>query len=301
VDRIDKLSFMIRIQRFEGFYHVATHGGYARAARAMPYPITQPAVHQQVKKLEQELDRPLFERVGKDRLLLTPAGRKLFAFVAPFFDGLDAVLRAVQADDGHGELSVAAEPLMLRHLLPPWLARLQARSPNARVDLRELTETEFAPLTRGDVDLLVGYLPDPPPGVAFQRIASLTPFLVLPAQHAKASRRRLAPRDLAGDSFIAYRDGMLARELQIRALETYSVAPHEFAQASSADTILGFVGSGLGWSLVPSLDPHGEFGPAIAARPLARLRADFPVIAAWRRDAPENALLDAALATAPRP
>ena len=51
---------MIQIQRLEGFFWVATTGGYARAARAFPYPITQPAVHQQVKKLERELDITLF-------------------------------------------------------------------------------------------------------------------------------------------------------------------------------------------------------------------------------------------------
>ncbi|MCA9321778.1 MAG: LysR family transcriptional regulator, partial [Planctomycetes bacterium] len=46
---------MVQIHRFEGFYWVALTGGYARAARAFPYPITQPAVHQQVKRLEAEL------------------------------------------------------------------------------------------------------------------------------------------------------------------------------------------------------------------------------------------------------
>ena len=53
-------------------------------------------MHQQVKKLETELDRKLFERVGKDRMILTPAGRTLYEFVEPFFGGLDAVVRAVR-------------------------------------------------------------------------------------------------------------------------------------------------------------------------------------------------------------
>ncbi len=70
--------------------------------------------------------------------------------------------------------------------------------------------------------------------------------------------------------------------------------------ASSADTILGFVESGLGYSLVPSLDPAGNFGRGIASRPLTRLKREFPVVAAWRKDAPENRMLDAALETAPK-
>lgn len=50
--QIDKILFMISsLQRLEGFYWVARIGGYARAARAFPYPITQPGVHQQVRRL----------------------------------------------------------------------------------------------------------------------------------------------------------------------------------------------------------------------------------------------------------
>ena len=39
---------MIQMHRLEGFYWVATAKGYTAAARAFPYPITQPAVYQQV-------------------------------------------------------------------------------------------------------------------------------------------------------------------------------------------------------------------------------------------------------------
>ena len=56
---------MIQLHRLEGFYWVARSGGYARAARAFPYPITQPAIHQQGKKLETGLGVALRERVGR--------------------------------------------------------------------------------------------------------------------------------------------------------------------------------------------------------------------------------------------
>jgi len=42
----------MQIARLEGFYWVARTGGYAAAARAFPYPLSQPAVFQQVRKLE---------------------------------------------------------------------------------------------------------------------------------------------------------------------------------------------------------------------------------------------------------
>ncbi len=66
---------MIQLSRLEGFYWVGRTGGYASAARAFPYPITQPAVHQQVRKLEGEIGQRLFERVARGKMRLTPAGR----------------------------------------------------------------------------------------------------------------------------------------------------------------------------------------------------------------------------------
>ena len=71
--------------------------------------------------------------------------------------------------------------------------------------------------------------------------------------------------------------------------------------ASTADAILGFVESGLGWSLVPSLLPDGPKSKALAVAPLTSPRIEFPVVAAWRKDTPENPILDAALESAPRP
>ncbi|MDX2010730.1 MAG: LysR family transcriptional regulator, partial [Myxococcaceae bacterium] len=65
---IDYHWLSMNLQRLEGFYWVARQQGYARAARAFPYPITQPGVHQQVRRLEDELGVKLFERVGKDRV-----------------------------------------------------------------------------------------------------------------------------------------------------------------------------------------------------------------------------------------
>ena len=98
---------MIQIHRLEGFFWVAKTGGYAKAARAFPYPITQPAVHQQVKKLESELGLQLFERVGKEVMKLTPAGRHLYGFAAPFFEQLPAVVRSLRASDLGGDWATA--------------------------------------------------------------------------------------------------------------------------------------------------------------------------------------------------
>ena len=291
---------MIQLHRLEGFYWVCKAGGYAKAARAFPYPITQPAVHQQVKKLEQDLGLTLFERVAKDRMLPTPAGRTLFDFVAPFFEHLDSVLRALKSGDYGGELHIDAQGILLRELLPSWLKRLKRKRPDVRIMLSEMVTFDVSRLRNGEADVVVAFLPEIPDDIASQRIGTVYPCLVLPRDHPLAGRKRLRIEDLAGESFLSFHPGNLAHDIQMQVLRDHGVVPTEVISVGSSDTILGFVEVGLGYSLVPSLDPKGIRLRGVVARPLAGL-ARYPVVVAWRKDAPENVLLDTMIETAPKP
>jgi DNA-binding transcriptional LysR family regulator len=291
---------MIGLHRLEGFFWVARTGGYARAARAFPYPITQPAVHQQVKKLEGDLSVALFERVQKDRMALTPAGERLYAFVAPFFEQLPGVLRSLQSGDYAGVLRIHAAPLMIRHLMPDWIKRVQDARPGIQIELRELATGDVGPLRSGDADMIVDYLPEIPAGIASMQVATMHGFIVLPTKHPLAKGKQIALTDLAEETFISYSPGTVPYAFQMKAFEAHAVEPRSTLSANSADAILGFVGTGLGYSLVPSIDPRGPGERGIEARLLSSPKVEFPVYAAWRLDTPENPLLDCALEMAPK-
>jgi DNA-binding transcriptional LysR family regulator len=289
----------VSLQRLEGFYWVARTGGYARAARAFPYPITQPAVHQQVKKLEADLGVVLFERVGKEQMQPTAAGARLYEFVAPFFEGLPAVVRSLRGGEYAGVLRILSSPMIVRRLLPAWLERLRAERPGVEVELSEMAPPDLELLRRGEVDLVVDHLPDVPRDLASLRVGVVRPFLALPAEHA-AAEGGLAR--LAGATFVGYPRGVLAHELQNRALAELGIEPGGRLTADTAESILSCVAQGLGFSIVPWLEaappPAAE---GVAARALDLSQASYDVLAVWRKDTPENPLLDAALVTAPKP
>ncbi|MEQ8764931.1 MAG: LysR family transcriptional regulator [Planctomycetota bacterium] len=291
---------MIQLHRLEGFYWVAKTGGYSKAARAFPYPISQPAVHQQVKKLEGELGRPLFERVGRDRMVLTPAGRRLYEFAAPFFDELPAVVRALQSSEARGELRIETEALIIRHLLPSWLKRLRRKYPEIRIDLEEQAVATIDRLRSGETDLVVAYLEKTPRDIDTRQVGTLRPFIVMPANHRSAKKSKTVLSDFVRDTFISYNPGLLPYELQMQALAQHGVEPEQVLSASSAEAILGFVEAGLGFSIVPSLDRTGPKGRGIVARRLSAPKVEFPVVAAWRKSAWIHPLVEAALAVAPK-
>lgn len=289
----------MNLQRLEGFYWVAKHQGYARAARAFPYPITQPGVHQQVRRLEDELGVKLFERVGKDKVVLTPRGQLLFDGFAPFYEALTALEARVKGGQVGGTLKLGAAGHLLRHLMPEWLRRLQAKRPDITVSLTELPAADLSLLRRGEVDLLVDWLPEVPGDVEVREVAHAQAWIVAPTHGPWAQAGRLSLAALAGVPFIGYHADKQLKALQVAALAAHEVAPKETFGADSSDTILGFVAAGLGFSLVPSLSAAGPKAAGVLAQKLERPVARFPIYAAWRRARLPHPLVEAALACAP--
>ncbi len=250
-----------RLHQLEGFFHVGRHQGYARAAAAVPFPITEPALHHQVRKLEAALGVRVLERAGR-RMVLTAEGRALHEFVAPFFEGLPGLLRAVAAGDA-GTLAVAAEPLYTSELVAPALARLAGRTERlGRIVLRELDAVEIASgIVAGDLDAGVG-VADPaelPDGIAFEPVAPLGLCLLLPPGHPLERKRgAIGPADLAGHRFVTYEPGTAGHAVTDRVLRGEKIALEVAATASSATAMEALVQSGLAPAFVPVLRPRAR-------------------------------------------
>lgn len=287
---------MIQLHRLECLYRVAKAGGYARAARAYPYPITAPALHQQIRKLESELGVPVLLRTGKDHLVPTSAGRALLEFAEPFYAGLPNVVRALAQGRHPGVLRIEAAAMELKHVLPRWMARLARERPELRIDLREVPVGDPARLLQGDVDLVVDHLPVLPPQVAAQRVATYRAFVVAPRRvlGAKPSMKMLA-RALAQTPFVAFSPHTPQHALQVGGLQRLELAPETMLSASSSDSILALVREGLGFSLLAWPDARGPVERGVAVLPLHGPGTQFEVVAAFRAASAPDPWIAAAL------
>src|SRR5688572_32603624 len=111
----------------------------------------------------------------------------------------------------------------------------------------------------------------------------MRPFIALSRKHPLARRSNPPLSAFQGEAFVAYNPGSLAHELQMQALARHGVTPSRILSATSAESILGFVEAGLGYSLIPALEPAGPKLAGIKVLPLDSPRVDFPVHAVWRR------------------
>ncbi len=291
---------MIQLHRLEGFYRVAKAEGYARAAREFPYPITQPGVHAQVRKLEEELGLRLFEQVSKDRLVPTRAGRRLLEFCAPFFEQLPHVVDELARGAAGGRIRIEAGGLELQEVLPAWVRKLRGRHPAIDVELREIDSADLGRLMRDQVDVIVDYQPSVPHGISTQVVAMHHSFLVAPAGHPLLRRARPRVEDFAREPFVALDAAFPQHALQRAALNSFGALPARITTAPSIVSILAFVAAGLGFSLIPWPTASGPTQRGVRVVPLRGAGTRFPVVASWRTRAESDPVLDAVLASAPR-
>src|ERR1700722_4264563 len=123
-------NFRIRVFRV-----VAHHLNFSRAAEELL--LTQPAVTQQIKALEEEFGVPLFDR-GGGRIALTPGGRALLPFADKMKDLSEEAAAAVAGAYGPqgGGLLLGASQTIGEYLLPNFVAAFLHSNPNVHIRAR---------------------------------------------------------------------------------------------------------------------------------------------------------------------
>ena len=113
------------------FEAAARHLSCSRAAAELS--VTQPAVSQSVRRLEQTLGVQLFQRNHRS-IALTPAGKQLFDEVSDSFGRILSTTRQIARAARPDHVTVLASTAFATWWLVPRMARFHAASPG--VDLR---------------------------------------------------------------------------------------------------------------------------------------------------------------------
>ncbi len=124
-------KYLPPMQALTAFEAAVRHGGFSRAGEEIG--LTQSAVSRQIAQLEDWLQTPLFDRIGR-RVRLNDAGR---AYADDLLPALDAIRRATaRASAGRSQtaLRIATLPSFGMRWLAPRLPQLTARHPDLVID-----------------------------------------------------------------------------------------------------------------------------------------------------------------------
>ncbi|MEA2155483.1 MAG: hypothetical protein QOE11_1623 [Solirubrobacteraceae bacterium] len=233
--------------------------------------IAQPALSQQIRRLETEVGLTLVERTTR-RVAMTHAGDLLVARARRMLAELDAAeaelasLAGVQA----GRLSVGALHTMGPVDLSLLLASFHRSHPAVELTVREQSSEELAEMLRVDeVDLAFLSVTEriQSRGLTLQHLVSEELVLVLAAAHPLAGRSSVRLAELADEPFISFRRGSRLRELLDRAAGEAGFQAHIALESNESRRIRSLVSRALGVAILPRSDATGA-GAAVAVAAL---------------------------------
>jgi DNA-binding transcriptional LysR family regulator len=243
--------------QLEVFLAVAREGRFSRAAEKLYR--TQSAVSQTIRKLEEELGEPLFDRSSREGVL-TDAGTVLREYAEKLLNLRgDAHEALVELRSLHkGKLVIAANELTSLYLLPV-LAEFRRLHPMIRITVQRSLGSQIpGDVLRHNVELgVLTYDPQEP------LLHSVVVYLdelafVVPPTHPLASAGQVSIRQLGAESFVAHIVPSPYRDKVIQAFRRHKTPLHMDVELPTLQAIKRFLVMGNGVALVPEISVEGE-------------------------------------------
>lgn len=217
--------------------------------------ITQSAVSQQIRALEEKFKRRLLERVrGRRDVKLTPAGEVFYREarnVLASYDQLHESLRGVVGKIG-GTVKVATVYSIGLHELPAKVREFMTKFPAAKIDLEYSRTTRvLRDVLDGTVELGVVAFPEAKRGLSVIPMPDNRLVLIAPLDHPLAKRAKVKVTDLSGQDFVHFERDVPTRKALDKIFKTNGVEVRKVAEFDNIETIKRAVEVGFGLAIVP--------------------------------------------------
>ena len=277
----------MNVKRLRYFLAVAQELNFRRAAEQVG--ISQPALSQQIRKLEKEVGVVLFKRMSS-RVELTVAGKVFVERAREVLVQIEEAITATrQVEQGEqGSISIGYVGPAIYGVLPPLLWAFRLRYPNVLIKTQELkTAEQITALEAHKID--VGFLRLPiehkekllrvlPVQDEFFRIA-------LPEGHPLAKKDVVPLAALSEEFFILFRRDLepYTFDRLVNTCKHAGFEPKIVQEANKLQTIVGLVAAGLGVAFVSSLVSDNFHRSGVVYRAITPNAPKAVIALAWPR------------------
>ena len=284
----------MELRHLRYFVAVAEELNFSRAAERVY--LSQPALSQQIRKLEEELGVNLLYRT-KRRVELTEAGRVLLEGSRPALVQIEQTARAARAAGGvEGSRLRVGFPEYANHtLVADILQAFRKRYPDVELEEHEMfllqqTSRQVSRLRSGALDVGFLLLPVDDEALTLERVLGIELVAALPEDHPLAAREGVLMRELAGERLI-----MFPRRFHPNSYDYImeccreagfnpDVVQKNEPQLYSGATTYRMVSSGVGIGIVAVPVVSSTSRPVgVVFRPLREPTPVLNLAAAWRR------------------
>jgi LysR family hydrogen peroxide-inducible transcriptional activator len=273
----------MELHQLRYFVAVAQTGNFSRAAERCH--VSQPALSQQILKLERRLGQPLFHRLGR-RAVLTDAGRLLLeraTVILATLEDAEARLRATSDPEG-GRLAIGVIPTIAPYLLPSTLEGFVRRYPKVELVVREDLTAHLVPaVVEGELDLAIVALPIVDEHLESEPLLAEPLWLALTPGHPLARRKRIILEDLAEERFILLNEMHCLGEQILNFCRAHECQPQIACRSAQIATIQALIALGQGISLLPDMARRADSEGRLVYRALSGDPPQRTIAAVWHR------------------
>ncbi|MDB5501266.1 MAG: LysR family transcriptional regulator [Tardiphaga sp.] len=233
---------MFDLDLLRSFVSVVDSGGFTRAGERVHR--TQSTVSQQIKRLEDDVGRPLLNRSGK-QVVPTECGERLLSYARRLLALAEEARDVLAQPDHEGAVRLGIPEDFAAYRLTKLLAGFSRSRPGLRLDVRADQSTNLRrELERGDLDLAL-----------LKRDAGGKDGIAVWPERVHWVTSKAHPTHINADSLplIFFPTGCLYRTRAIHAIEAAGRSWHMAYTSSSLAGIQAAVAAGLGLSIMPEI------------------------------------------------
>ncbi|WP_339229029.1 LysR family transcriptional regulator [Oceanobacillus sp. FSL K6-2867] len=216
----------------------------------------QSSVTAQIKALEEELEKPLFERLGK-RLTLTEAGKEFTVYAEKIIQLNEEAKVAISSNkEPSGTLIIGAQESQCTYRLPIILKEFKDQYPNVKLIFKPAHSDELAreQLMKGTLD--VAFIMDiskPEEALTIKPLIQEDIKLVASPNHSLAAKPEIQLKDIELETLLLTEIGCSYRTLLENCCHSAKVYPINKFEFSSIEAIKQCVIAGLGIAALPTM------------------------------------------------
>lgn len=265
-------------------YFIALAGSLSFTKAADRVHVTQSTLSHQIKQLEDEVGRPLFDRTGK-RVALTEAGRAFAGHAMRALQEIDQGLGSLKAFDAEltGQLRIGATHTFNLRVIPSCMAAFMSLHPTVQITVYELPADAINErLRQGELDLGISYQPRESIQLDFEPLFDEEMKLVVGKSHPFAARKRVRMAELNRQRMVLLPSGSATRSMLDEYFRHSGAQPTVVAEMNTIAPMLGLVSrTDVAAIVVENAIPSSDDLRAIALEGPTPVRT--PGIL-WRRD-----------------
>ncbi|MFY3792105.1 LysR family transcriptional regulator [Ureibacillus sp. MALMAid1270] len=250
----------MEIQQLEYFKIVAEMQHMTHAAERLS--ISQPALSKSISNIEQELGVPLFDRQGRS-IILNRYGKLFLESVDIILDEFSKAKEEISEliKPGFGEVSFGFIHTLGMSVVPTLMAHIPEKYPNMKFTLTQSASYNLLKgLEEGNIDLCLSQkIQSKIMDIQWVELWSEELFVIVPNTHRFASRESIKLKEIKDENFISIKRGNALRKIVDEFLEKAGITANTTFAGEEMHTVAGFVGAGLGVSLIPDIKGLNEY------------------------------------------